>query len=136
MIMVFGKKKAQPPQQGAQQPPPKKRYFAVKAESILKNEISIDQLAEPYALISSRRDKVGNIMYVVNLLARRRGYKINSFAVSRFFAYVIVEKTMTATTGGSSTTAATAIPPPPTEEELTAIDEVGGEESLTEEEEE
>ena len=87
MIMLFRKKKEQQPQA---QPPTKKRYFAVKAESILKNEISIDQLAEPYALISSRRDKVGNIMYVVNLLARRRGYKINSFAVSRFFAYVIV----------------------------------------------
>jgi hypothetical protein len=118
--IVFGRNKKE--EAAGQQK--KVRYFAVKAESILKNEISIDALAEPYVLISARREKLGNIMYVVNLLARQRGYKINSFAVSRFFAYVIMEKTPTASTTGS-----TAIIPPPTAEE-----EV--EESLAEEEEE
>jgi hypothetical protein len=122
--MVFGRKKEAPAGGGQQQK--KVRYFAVKAESILKNEISIDELAEPYVLISTRREKVGNIMYIVNALARQRGYKVNSFAVSRFFAYVIMEKTTTTTTAGS-----TAIPPaPPTTEEV-----VEEEESLAEEEE-
>ena len=114
--MVFGRKKEEA---AAGQREKKVRYFAVKAESILKNEISIDALAEPYVLISARREKVGNIMYVVNLLAHRRGYKVNSFAVSRFFSYVIMEKT---TTTGSTE----ILPPPPTTEE----------ESLAEEEEE
>ncbi|MDQ3969042.1 MAG: hypothetical protein M3275_11690 [Thermoproteota archaeon] len=66
---------------------------------------------------------MGDIMYVVNLLARTRGYKVHSFAVSRFFSYVRVEKTTTTGT----TTGSTEIPPPPTTEE---------EESLAEEEEE
>jgi hypothetical protein len=68
------------------------RYFAIKPESILKNQISLDALAEPYVLIHDKRHKMGEIMYAANILARRKGYKINSFSTARFYAYLIVEK--------------------------------------------
>jgi hypothetical protein len=115
---MFGKKKQEQGAAGGQQQ--KVSYFAIKPESILKNEIPLDALAEPYVLIHARRQKLGEIMYVVNLLARRAGYKINSFSVSRFFAYVIVEKTTTTATTSPSTTAAAVVerPPPPTIESL------------------
>jgi hypothetical protein len=79
-----------------QQSPPAQqtqmRYFAIKPDSILRNEISLDALAEPYVLIHDERQKMGQIMYAANILARRKGYRINSFSVARFYAYLIVEK--------------------------------------------
>lgn len=83
-----------PTQQQRQQSPPAQqtqmRYFAIKPDSILRNEISLDALAEPYVLIHDKRQKMGQIMYAANILARRKGYRINSFSVARFYAYLIV----------------------------------------------
>ena len=101
--MVFGqKKKVLPPYQPSSQPQPqepgiqeqqnKTKYFTIKAKSILENKISMDDLAEPYVIIEARREDMGEIGYVINILARLKGYKVVSFSTTRFFAYVIVEK--------------------------------------------
>jgi hypothetical protein len=83
-----------PQQQPSKQPPqqPQMKYFAIKPDAILRNEISVDALAEPYVLIQDKRQKMGQMMYAANILARRKGYRINSLSVARFYAYLIVEK--------------------------------------------
>jgi hypothetical protein len=54
---------------------------------------SIDQLAEPYLLIHAKRQNMGAIVHAANILARHpKGYKIHSFSMSRFYAYMIMEK--------------------------------------------
>jgi hypothetical protein len=113
--MVFGKKKKilppyQPSSPPPQQPQPQQpnnvqeeeieqqeqkketKYFTIKAKSILENKISLDELAEPYVIIMSRLNNIGEIGYVINILARIKGYRVVSFSTTRFFAYVIVEK--------------------------------------------
>jgi hypothetical protein len=42
----------------------KTKYFSVKAKSILEKEISIDELAEPYIIIESRKQNIGEIGYM------------------------------------------------------------------------
>lgn len=115
--MVFGKKKKilppyQPPSSPKQRPQQpnnnteedgeeeieqqeqkrETKYFSINAKSILENRISLDELAEPYVIITSRLNNIGEIGYVINILARLKGYRVVSFSTTRFFAYVIVEK--------------------------------------------
>src|SRR5215203_4934398 len=109
--MVFGKKKKTlPPYQPSSQPPQQPqqpnnntqeeeeleqqeqkretKYFSINTKSILENRISLDELAEPYVIISSRLNNIGEIGYVINILARLKGYRVVSFSTTRFFAYV------------------------------------------------
>jgi hypothetical protein len=110
--MVFGKKRKtlppfQPPPSSSSPPPQprqqsnnntreqsqnKTKYFTIQAKSILDKEISIDDLAEPYVIIESRKENMGEIGYVINILARQKGYRVVAFSMTRFFACVIVEK--------------------------------------------
>jgi hypothetical protein len=83
-----------PPPTQPQQQTQQMRYFSITPDLILKNQISsIDQLAEPYLLIHSKRQNAGAIVHAANILARHpKGYRIHSFTMSRFYAYMIMEK--------------------------------------------
>lgn len=82
--MVFRKKKQQP--QEPAPPPPKTLLFS--AAEFVKGNVSIKYLDEPYIIIESKRDSMVNLVYVMNLFAKEKDYRITDFAITYEFSHV------------------------------------------------
>jgi hypothetical protein len=88
--MVFGKKKQ--PQQPIPPPPPTLKTSMVDADELMKGNISIEYLAEPFIIVQSGRTSMQKLVYAMNLISRDKDYRITDFSVTDWFAYVIMEK--------------------------------------------
>jgi hypothetical protein len=85
---MLGKKekKEKPP------PPPPPIKGTVDADELVKGNVSIENLAEPYILVVSGRTSMQNLAYAMNLIATKKDYRITAFSVTEFFGYLIMEK--------------------------------------------
>jgi hypothetical protein len=86
------------------QPKVKEKRGIINPDSILKGEITLDELAEPYVIMESSRSSMDKLSYCVNLFAREKGYRITSFDVTDYLAYAIMEKKTTTNGASSSST--------------------------------
>jgi hypothetical protein len=77
---------------GVGAPPPPPRAGTVDAGELVKGNVSIEYLGEPYILVVSGRRSMQNLAYAMNLIARKKDYRITAVTVIEFFGYLILEK--------------------------------------------
>jgi hypothetical protein len=94
--MLGSKKKKDPP---ASLPPPPRKQGG-DADELVKGNYSLEYLDEPYIVVVSSRRSTVNLVYAMNLVAKEKGYRLASFAVSEVFAYTIMEKRTDDESGG------------------------------------
>jgi hypothetical protein len=73
------------------QPKVKEKRGIINPDSILKGEITLDELAEPYVIMESSRSSMDKLSYCVNLF-------------TDYLAYAIMEKKTTTNGASSSST--------------------------------
>ena len=82
---MFGKKEKK-------EKPPPPIIGTIDADELVKGNVSIEYLAEPYILLVSGRRSMQNLAYAINLIAREKDYRVTHFSVTEFFGYVLMKK--------------------------------------------